>query len=72
MFLYSSFVCGVSRGPRWMLDALESELQTAVSHAVGSGDWTLGPLQEPVPLSAETFLQLREMNFDEEPNIFTG
>lgn len=55
-----------------MLDALESELQRALSHAVAAGDWTLGPLQEPVPLSAETFLQLREMNFDEEPNIFTG
>lgn len=48
MFLYSLFVRGVSRGPRWMLDALELELQTAVSHAVGAGDWTLGPLQEPV------------------------
>lgn len=72
MYLYFPFVRGVSRGPRRMLDALESESQTAVSHTVGAGDWTLGPLQEPVPLSAETFLQLREMNFDKEPNIFMG
>ena len=43
---------------------------TAVSHTVGAGDWTLGPLQEPVPLSAETFLQLREMT--RIPTVSTG
>lgn len=70
MFLYPAFLCGVSGGPRKMLEALESELQTAVSHTVGAGDWTLGPLQEPVPLSAETFLQLREMT--RFPTVSTG
>lgn len=70
MFLYSPFLCGVSGGPQRMLGALELKLQTAVSHTVGAGDWTLGPLQEPVPFSAETFLQLREMNSDQDPHSF--
>lgn len=63
-------LCGVSEDPQRMLGALELELQIAVSHTVGAGDWTLGPLQEPVPFSAETFLQLGEMNFDQAPHSF--